>query len=187
LTEISKGVLGNETIRQLRAQSLANRQPAGVGVGRSDQFVATRPGLEAPGGAAPEPPPCRRGGKTISFKTGIKKYPMEAIYLQVTTTTDSRAEAERLGRVMVERRLAACAQIVGPISSTYWWKGSMETAEEWMAVMKTTEEQSAQLIAAIKAEHSYETPDIVAVSIVDGLPDYLNWISQETRKEARTA
>jgi periplasmic divalent cation tolerance protein len=112
---------------------------------------------------------------------------MEAIYLQVTTTTDSRAEAERLARVMVERRLAACAQIVGPITSTYWWKGSMETAEEWMTAMKTTEEKSAQLIAAIRAEHSYETPDIVAVSIVDGLPDYLKWISQETRKEATTA
>jgi periplasmic divalent cation tolerance protein len=143
--------------------------------------------LDAPGGAAQEPHLCRRASETFSFKAGIKKYPMEAIYLQVTTTTDSRAEAERLSRVVVERRLAACAQVVGPITSTYWWKGSMETAEEWMAVMKTTEEQSADLIAAIKAEHSYETPDIVAVTIVDGLADYLNWISQETRKEASTA
>jgi periplasmic divalent cation tolerance protein len=109
---------------------------------------------------------------------------MNGVYRQVTTTTDSRAEAERLGRTMVERRLAACAQIVGPITSTYWWKGAMETAEEWMAVMKTTEKQSAQLIAAIKAEHSYETPDIVAISIVGGFPDYLNWITEETRTEA---
>ena len=109
---------------------------------------------------------------------------MDGVYLQVTTTTDSRAEAERLGHVMVERRLAACAQIVGPVTSTYWWKGAMETAEEWVAVMKTTERLSAQLIAAIKAEHSYETPDIVAISIVDGLPDYLNWIAEETQTEA---
>src|SRR5207237_9488040 len=109
---------------------------------------------------------------------------MRPIYLQVTTTTDSRAEAERLGRAMVQRRLAACAQIAGPISSTYWWKGAMETAEEWVAVMKTTEEKSALLIAAIKAEHSYETPDIVAISIADGLPDYLNWITEQTRTEA---
>ena len=109
---------------------------------------------------------------------------MRPIYLQVTTSTDSRAEAERLGRAMVQRRLAACAQIAGPISSTYWWKGAMETAEEWVAVMKTTDRLSAQLIAAIKAEHSYETPDIVAISIVDGLPDYLNWIAEETQTEA---
>ena len=109
---------------------------------------------------------------------------MDGLYLQVTITTDFRAEAERLGRVMVERRLAACAQIVGPVTSTYWWKGAMETAEEWVAVMKTTERLSAQLIAAIKAEHSYETPDIVAISIVDGLPDYLNWIAEETQTEA---
>src|SRR5437773_1532733 len=111
---------------------------------------------------------------------------MNGAYLQVTTTTDSRVEAERLGRIMVERRLAACAQIVGPVTSTYWWKGAMETAEEWIAVMKTTHEQSALLIAAIKAEHSYETPDIVAISIADGLPDYLNWIAEETRSEARS-
>jgi periplasmic divalent cation tolerance protein len=109
---------------------------------------------------------------------------MGGTYLQVTTTTDSRVEAERLGRVMVERRLAACAQIVGPITSTYWWKGSMETTEEWMTVLKTTDELSPLLIAAIKAEHSYETPDIVAVSIVAGLPDYLDWIAEETRREA---
>jgi periplasmic divalent cation tolerance protein len=111
---------------------------------------------------------------------------MIGTHLQVSTTTDSRAEAERLGRTMVTRRLAACAQIVGPVTSTYWWKGSMETTEEWIAVMKTTHEQSAQLIAAIKAEHSYETPDIVAISIVDGLPDYLNWITEETRTRAAT-
>jgi len=110
---------------------------------------------------------------------------MDSTYLQITTMTDSRSEAERLGRVMVERRLAACAQIVGPVTSTYWWKGSMETAEEWMTVMKTTDEQSAQLIAAMKAEHSYETPDIVAVSIVAGLAEYLNWIAEETRTGAR--
>jgi periplasmic divalent cation tolerance protein len=111
---------------------------------------------------------------------------MNGTYLQVTTTTDSRAEADRLGRVMVERRLAACAQIVGPVTSTYWWKGSMETTEEWMAVLKTTEELSAQLIWAIKAEHSYETPDIVAISIACGLPDYLNWIAEETRTRTET-
>jgi periplasmic divalent cation tolerance protein len=111
---------------------------------------------------------------------------MRPIYLQVSTTTDSRAEAERLGRAMVQRRLAACAQIVGPISSTYWWKGAMETAEEWVAVMKTTGEQSALLIAAIKAEHSYETPDIVAISIVDGFAGYLNWISEETQSRTET-
>src|SRR3977135_1992570 len=97
-------------------------------------------------------------------------------YVQVSTTTDQREEADDLADLVVERRLAACAQIVGPVTSTYWWKGSMETAEEWMTVLKTTDEQSAQLIAGIKAEHTYETPDIVAVSIVAGLAEYLNWI-----------
>src|SRR3989442_3807252 len=88
---------------------------------------------------------------------------MDGLYLQVTTTTDSRAEAERLGRVMVGRRLAACAQIVGPITSTYWWKGDKETAEEWLVLMKTTGARREELMATIKAEPSYETPGITAV------------------------
>ena len=104
---------------------------------------------------------------------------MGGTYLQVTTTTDSRVEAERLGRVMVERRLAACAQIVGPITSTYWWKGSMETTEEWMAVLKTTDELRSRLIAALKAEHSYETPEIIALPVASGLEKYLHWVGEQ--------
>jgi periplasmic divalent cation tolerance protein len=113
--------------------------------------------------------------------------PIGERFRQVTTTAGSRAEAERLGRAMVERRLAACAQVWGPITSTYWWKGEIETAEEWVAVFKTTESQTGQLIAAVKSEHSYETPDIVAVEIADGLPDYLGWIAAETGPQEKTA
>jgi periplasmic divalent cation tolerance protein len=113
--------------------------------------------------------------------------PVRERFLQVTTTAGSRDEAERLSRTMVERRLAACAQVSGPITSTYWWKGEIETAEEWVAVFKTTASQTGQLIAAVKAEHSYETPDIVAVEITDGLPDYLGWIAEETGPQEKTA
>ena len=59
-------------------------------------------------------------------------------YLMAMTTTDSRPDAERLARDLVERRLAACVQVLGPISSTYRWQGAVETAEEWLCLIKTT-------------------------------------------------
>ena len=106
-------------------------------------------------------------------------------FLQVTTTAGSRDEAERLGMCMVRRRLAACAQVHGPVTSTYWWKGEIQTAEEWGLVLKTTQAQKGALIGAIRAEHSYETPDIVAVEIADGLDAYLTWIAEETDPDAQ--
>jgi periplasmic divalent cation tolerance protein len=103
-------------------------------------------------------------------------------YLQVTTTTDSRDEADRLARLAVEGRLAACAQVLSPISSTYWWQGQVETAEEWMVLVKTTRERVQELISRIVAEHSYDTPEVIATPIVSGNPAYLDWIATETRK-----
>ena len=105
---------------------------------------------------------------------------MPSGYLQVTTTTDSEEEASRLVRVGVENRLAACGQVLSPIQSTYWWQGKVESAREWMVVFKTTTERAEPLMDRLRAEHSYETPDIVAVPIVAGSPAYLEWISTET-------
>lgn len=101
-------------------------------------------------------------------------------YVQISTTTDKRDEADKLADLMVERRLAACAQVVGPMTSTYWWHGVKETAEEWLILMKTTGGHQDELMSAIKAEHSYETPDIIATPIVAGYSGYLAWISAET-------
>jgi periplasmic divalent cation tolerance protein len=101
-------------------------------------------------------------------------------YVQVSTTTDQREEADDLADLVVERRLAACAQVVGPITSTYWWKGEKESAEEWLILMKTTSARQQELLATIKTEHSYETPDITAVPIVAGDAAYLDWIAAET-------
>jgi len=101
--------------------------------------------------------------------------------LQVVTTTDSREDADRLARLAVEARLAACAQVVGPIASTYRWRGSVETAEEWMVVMKTGAGRAAALIERLQAEHRYEQPEIVATEIVGGSPGYLARVEEETR------
>jgi periplasmic divalent cation tolerance protein len=100
-----------------------------------------------------------------------------ADYLQVLTTIDSEEAAERISTALVERRLAACAQVVGPISSRYRWQGKVETAREWMCVAKTEASRYAELEAAVRELHSYDEPEIVATPIVAGSAGYLAWIS----------
>jgi periplasmic divalent cation tolerance protein len=100
--------------------------------------------------------------------------------VQVTTTVGTREEAEGLARSAVEARLAACAQVVGPIGSTYWWQEAIENATEWQCVLKTTARRCEELVAHLEARHSYETPEIVATPIVGGSPGYLTWIADQT-------
>ncbi|HZV52215.1 MAG TPA: divalent-cation tolerance protein CutA [Candidatus Dormibacteraeota bacterium] len=101
-------------------------------------------------------------------------------YLQVITTTATEEEAGRLARSVVEARLAACAQVLGPITSTFWWRGGIDTTPEWICLMKTTGTRFDALVAHLKAHHSYEVPEITATPISRGSDDYLAWISDET-------
>jgi periplasmic divalent cation tolerance protein len=109
---------------------------------------------------------------------------MADTYVQVTTTTDSRDDAKWLARDVVERRLAACAQVLGPIDSVYWWEGAVESAGEWLCLMKTTSARLDALIAHLRAGHSHDNPEITAAPISAGSTDYLAWISQETQPDA---
>lgn len=102
-----------------------------------------------------------------------------ADYVQVQTTVASAEEGESLARGITEARLAACVQITGPIRSVYWWQGEIEVSEEWLLLMKTTASRLPQLEEHIKANHSYDTPEIIATPIVAGSAEYLNWISDE--------
>ncbi|WP_084955840.1 divalent-cation tolerance protein CutA [Thermoactinospora rubra] len=101
-------------------------------------------------------------------------------YLQVTTTASSSDEAARLARAVTEARLAACVQILGPIRSVYWWDGEVQDEQEWQLVMKTTADALPALESHIKANHSYDVPEIVATPIVGGSAEYLAWVSAET-------
>lgn len=103
-----------------------------------------------------------------------------ARYLQVQTTTDSRAEAVELARGAVEARLAACAQVTGPVASTYWWEGSVERAEEWVLSLKLPVGGYDALAEFLTQRHSYDEPEIIATPIVAGAQSYLNWIQEET-------
>ena len=100
--------------------------------------------------------------------------------VQVTTTTDAEDDARRLATGLVEARLAACAQVIGPITSVYRWDGAVETATEWQVVAKTTRARFADLAAWLGEHHGYDVPELVATPVVDGGAAYLRWIAEET-------
>ncbi|MBL8177798.1 MAG: divalent-cation tolerance protein CutA [Bryobacterales bacterium] len=92
----------------------------------------------------------------------------------------SMDEAQSVARGLVERRQAACVNIVQGVHSIYRWQGRVEEAAEWMLVIKTQQTLYAEVESTIRELHSYTTPEIVAVAIDRGLPAYLDWILEET-------
>jgi periplasmic divalent cation tolerance protein len=104
-----------------------------------------------------------------------------AKFLQVQTMTDSRAEAMELAQEAVQARLAACAQVAGPITSTFWWDEGIERAEEWMVMLKLPADRYPELAQFLIERHSYDEPEVIALPIIAGSPGYLDWINEETR------
>jgi periplasmic divalent cation tolerance protein len=102
-------------------------------------------------------------------------------YVQATTTTPSRDVARRIARMLVDRRLAACVQIVGPIESIYRWQGRVETAREWLCLIKTTRARFREVAATVQTLHPYDTPEIVALPIAAGSQRYLEWLAASVR------
>ncbi len=100
---------------------------------------------------------------------------------QVVTTTASVAVARRIARALVDRRLAACAQIVGPIESVYRWQGRVEMAREWLCLIKTTRARFREVAATVETLHPYDTPEIVALPIAAGSQRYLEWLEASVR------
>jgi periplasmic divalent cation tolerance protein len=104
-------------------------------------------------------------------------------FIQVVTTTERREDAERIAQALVEERLAACAQVMGPITSTYHWQGKIETAGEWQCWAKSRRDLYEQIEQTIRRLHPYELPEILAMPIAAGSADYLAWLDAETRGE----
>lgn len=101
-------------------------------------------------------------------------------FIQVSTAIDSEEGARKIAQALVERRLAACVHVAGPVSSTYWWQGKMEVAREWTCLAKTRRELYARVEQAMRELHPYDEPEIVALPIVEGSQSYLDWIAHET-------
>ena len=98
---------------------------------------------------------------------------------QVITSIDSEAAATRVADTLVTERLAACAQVLGPVSSVYRWHGTIERATEWLCTAKTTGAVLPAVLERIRALHSYQQPEIVATPIAAGDPGYLDWVRLE--------
>ena len=96
----------------------------------------------------------------------------------VLTTTSSAEDSKKIARVLVERRLAACVNIVPRIKSVYRWEGKVEEAQEYLLLIKTTEEAFPRLRDAIQELHSYDIPECIALAIENGSVPYLSWISK---------
>ena len=104
-------------------------------------------------------------------------------YTLIIVTASSREEAEKIATTLLERKLIACANILGPVSSRFWWQGKIDSAEEYMIFMKTKRELFDQVADNVKQLHSYEVPEIIALPIVEGAKPYLEWINSNLTGE----
>jgi periplasmic divalent cation tolerance protein len=100
-------------------------------------------------------------------------------YIQVVTTTERQDDAQRIASLLVQERLAACVQIVGPIHSTYRWRGNIENAQEWQCWAKSRRDLYEAIEKAIREIHPYEVPEILAMPILIGYANYLAWLDGE--------
>jgi periplasmic divalent cation tolerance protein len=104
-------------------------------------------------------------------------------FLQVSTATENREQAEKLARSVVAARLAAGAQIVGPVVSVFWHKGEFGTGEEWQLLLKTRADRYAELEAHLLQHHPWQNPEVSAVPITAGADAYLRWVEHTTASD----
>ncbi len=101
-------------------------------------------------------------------------------HLIVFTTVGTRRDARAIADILLQKRLAACVQIVGPVASSYRWRGKIARSKEWLCIIKTKRSRYAALEREIKRTHPYELPEIVAARIAAGSREYLRWMEEET-------
>jgi periplasmic divalent cation tolerance protein len=102
-------------------------------------------------------------------------------HVVVLITAGDSEEAGRIARGLLEARLAACVNIVGGVDSRYWWRGKLDEAKESLLVVKTKGRLLPEIITAVKKLHSYEVPEIIALPVVGGSREYLDWMDREVR------
>ncbi len=106
-------------------------------------------------------------------------------FVQVSTTLAAREQAETLARRLVDARLAACVQIVGPVTSVYRWKGEVSRDEETLLLAKTRQDLVDRIEALFREAHPYEVPELIATPVVDGGDAYLAWLGESLEPAAR--
>jgi periplasmic divalent cation tolerance protein len=102
-------------------------------------------------------------------------------HIMVFITAADREEAGRLAQRLLEERLAACVNIIAGADSRFWWRGRLDEARESLLIVKTRGRLLADVIDAVKKVHSYDVPEIIALPIIGGNPEYLDWIDEAVR------
>lgn len=102
----------------------------------------------------------------------------------VFVTAKDLSEAKRISQKLLEEKLIACANIVEGVKSFFWWQGKIDNAEEVLLILKTQENLFKKIVKTVKSVHSYEVPEVIALPIVDGNPDYLRWIDESLRQSS---
>ena len=101
-------------------------------------------------------------------------------YVQIQFAIDDPETADAIVGSLLARHLVACGQRSGPMTSRYWWRGSLEQGEEWLVLLKTRRELTSSVIEAVTADHPYDTPEVIALPVIEGAPGYLEWIESTT-------
>ena len=103
--------------------------------------------------------------------------------VRVVHVTIPMEKADEMARAIVEKRMAACVNIIPGLSSYYWWKDKVEAAAEAMLVIKTTPAKVDELVTFVKQHHPYDIPELITIPIAEGLPDYITWVIDEMGKK----
>lgn len=114
-----------------------------------------------------------------NFAAGKHEETIMTEFIQVSTTVEHKADAEKIAKGLVEKRFAACVQIIGPLTSYFQWQGKLDSAQEYLCLIKSRNDLFSELEAALKEMHPYEVPEIIAMPITGGGQNYLNWLAAE--------
>lgn len=103
---------------------------------------------------------------------------MDTGYIVVLITASSAEEAQKIAAALLERKKAACVNIISGLDSRFWWHGKLDSAQECLLIVKSSARLLPDIIALVRATHSYTVPEVIALPITGGNPDYLNWIDE---------
>jgi len=115
----------------------------------------------------------------LSKKGGL--IALKELFRVVLITCGSREEAEKISKILVEEKFAACVNILSNVKSYFWWEGKVDSAEEYLLIIKTKPEKMERLISRVKEIHSYTVPEIISLPILEGNKEYLTWIEESLK------